>query len=108
EPSGAFRLTFYEPPRNTTTPVAVIGPDQYIDVEDLAIDRAGIRNVISVSYRNAETGQRAEVVMTDARSIARYGRRWMQIQEADTSPIDTAEEAQALANAALSDLALPH
>src|SRR5690606_38197070 len=107
-PSGAFRLTFYEPPRNRTTPVAVIGPDQYIDVEDLAIDRAGIRNVISVSYRDAATGQRAEVEVINTTSVARFGRRWMQIQEADTSPIDTAEEALTLANAALSDLALPH
>src|SRR5690606_16812904 len=47
------------------------------------------------------------VVAEDPVSIARYGRRWMKIIEADDSPIDTEAEAQAMANAAVSDIAWP-
>ncbi|HEY8534873.1 MAG TPA: hypothetical protein VIL25_00430, partial [Vicinamibacterales bacterium] len=107
EGSGAFRLTFYEPPRAASAPVWTFGPDAYLDVTDLAIDRAGIRNVVEISYRDAASGQRQKFTVFDANSIARYGRRWMQIVEPDSSPIDTEQEATALANAVLSDLADP-
>ncbi|HHW13507.1 MAG TPA: hypothetical protein GXX28_01065, partial [Firmicutes bacterium] len=63
-----------------------------------------VRNAIKVTYRDSATGQRASVTVEDAASIAEYGRRAMQIEEADTSLIDTQAEALALANAALADL----
>lgn len=63
-----------------------------------------IRNVVTVTYRNAATGDRESVTVQDTDSIATYGPRAMQIEEGDASLIDTPEEAQRLANAALADL----
>lgn len=105
--AGQWRLTIYDPGRDKTTPDATIGPDDYADVTTLEIDRDLVRNVVEVEYRDAVTNERTTVVAQDPQSIARYGRRWMRIEEADDSPIDTAAEAQAMADAALSDLAWP-
>lgn len=52
-----------------------------------------IRNVVTVTYRNAETGDRESVTVQDTDSIATYGPRAMQIEEGDASLIDTPEEA---------------
>src|SRR5690606_4059654 len=71
---------------------------------DLEITDRDIRNVVTVTYRNSATGDRESVTVQDDDSIDTYGPRAMQIEEGDASLIDTPEEAQRLANAALADL----
>ncbi|MDI6872106.1 MAG: hypothetical protein QME79_12335 [Bacillota bacterium] len=104
--TGQFRLTLMEPPRTKSAATVDFVLDYTDDfyAEELDITDADVRNAIKVTYRNSATGQRASVTVEDAASIAEYGCRAMQIEEADTSLIDTQAEAQALANAALADL----
>lgn len=105
--TGAFRLTFSQPPRSKTTPDFTFGPADYIDITTLDLDVTNIRNVVQVSYKSVLTGARAVTTSTDATSVTKYGRRFFGIQEGDTSPIDTAAEAQAEGDAALADLKDP-
>lgn len=104
--AGAMQLTLVEPPRNKSAATA----DWTLDWEDdiythgLDVSDENIRNVVTVTYRDGETGKRTAVTVTDAISIAEYGRRAMGIEEDDTSLIDTQDEAQAFAEAALADL----
>ncbi len=111
--TGAFRLTFYEPDRASTSSMRTFGPSEILswDLLDLAID--DIRNAITVTFGDTSnldaSGQPTPTLVTaeDAASIAAYGRRWMGITEDATSNIDTSTEAQAMADAILSDLSEP-
>jgi len=80
---------------------------EYLDVSALKVSRQDIRNVVHLAFVDPTTDARiTTVVRKDAASIAKYGRRYMEITEGSTSPIDTFEEAVDLADAAL-DLAEP-
>src|SRR5690606_8719237 len=46
--TGQWRFAFYDPQREKTIPEHTFGPSQYLDVRDLSIDKAGIRNVVEV------------------------------------------------------------
>lgn len=105
--TSAFRLTLSQPDRAKTVPDYTFGPGSYFDVTRLELDLTGIRNSVKVSYRIAATGVRSSQTYTDATSAAKYGHRFMLIQEADTSPIDTAAKALALATVAVLDLKEP-
>lgn len=104
--SSAFRLTFAEPNRAASTADFTFGPDRYLNVRALAIDRTRVRNAITVRYAST-SGMRFSVSSTDDDSIAEYGRRWMEIVEADGSAISSSSEAQTLADAVLNDLKDP-
>lgn len=105
--SGAFQLTLFEPERTKTVPDWTLASDRYFKVTQLGIRSDFVRNYIVVSFYNTDASARQTVFATDATSVARFGEQWMEIIEADTSPINTSAEAQALADAALSDLAWP-
>lgn len=105
--TSSFRLTLFGPNRTKTVPDWTFAADRYFDVTQLAIDREFVRNYIVVTFTNVVTGARESVFATDPISEERFGHRWMEIEEASDSPIDTTAEAQALADAALSDLAWP-
>lgn len=106
--TSAFRLTLYAPPRSNTTPDRTFGPATYFDVSRLTLDRAGVRNYITVNHRVAPGGTlRTDTAISDATSIARYGRRFFGITESDESSVDTAGEATTLITAILSDLKDP-
>lgn len=105
--TSAFRLTLSQPDRAKTVPDYTFGPGSYFDVTRLELDLTGIRNSVKVSYRIAATGVRSSQTYTDATSAAKYGHRFMLIQESDTSPIDTAAKALALATVAVLDLKEP-
>ena len=76
-----------------------------ISVNSLTQTLANIRNVVRVTY--TEDQERTTSEDSDAASITKYGRRWMEIAEASASQIDTVGEADALRDAALGDLAEP-
>jgi len=104
--TGQYRLTLLEPERDkdaSTADFALTSTDDII-VEQLDISDKDIRNVVKVTWRDKATGQRRSVTVTDEASIAQFRRRAMQIEEADTSLIDTEAEARRLADAALADL----
>lgn len=106
--TSAERFTLLNPPRSKTTPDYTFGPSGYFDVTKLSLDLTNIRNVIIVSYTDSGAQfNRATVTVSDAPSIAKYGRRVFIITEGDTSPINTSAEATTLANAALADLKEP-
>lgn len=105
--TSAYRYTFQNPPRSKTTPDYTFSSSGYFDFTLLNLDLTNIRNAIQVSYRDSTTHARTTVTRTDATSITKYGRRFFLMQEDDTSPIDTATEANAMADSALSDLKDP-
>lgn len=104
--AGVFRLTLFEPDRAAATPDYTIGPSRYYDIRQMEVKLDDIRNVVSVPYFTV-AGAAAVQTASDAASIARLGRRFMEIQEAATSNIDSSAEALALAQAAVHDLSMP-
>jgi hypothetical protein len=111
--AGEFLLTLSDPGRGNTTPDFELGPDKYRPASECALELQSIRNVIEVKFYDRGTlgadgnPTPSTYTATDAASVARYGTQWMGVAEDGASQIDTAAEAQALAEAILSDLAEP-
>jgi hypothetical protein len=103
---GEFVLTLFEVDRANVTPAAAVGPSSYSEVRALALELDNIRNVVFVPYFDVDGAPQVESAQ-DAASITKLGRRFMEIQESSSSNIDTAAEALALAEAAVSDLSAP-
>lgn len=106
EGTGTFLLTLFEPNRAASTPAWSFGPDAYFDVTHLDLNIQSLRNAITVRYLDTAGAEQTEPD-SDAASIARYGRRWMEIQEGSDSSINSSGEAANLATAILSDLRSP-
>lgn len=104
--AGVSRLTLFEPVREPVATDDSFGPDEYYDVKQLEVSDDDIRNAVRVTYTDATLGRRSEERFVQA-SIDQFGRRFMEIEEAETSNIDTATEAAAMAAAAVADLAFP-
>lgn len=104
--AGVYRLTLFSPDRENTDPLWSIGPQQYYDVRGMDVRLDDIRNVVAVPFFMAN-GFPDIAVAQDTLSIGRVGRRFMEIQEADTSNIDTMLEATRLAAAVVHDLSTP-
>lgn len=104
--TNSWKLTFKEPPRNKDTTTADITLTALDDIytADLEISDAEVRNFVKVIYRDKNTGERASIEVYDQPSIDEYRKRAMQIEEAETSLIDTKEEARDFGNYALHDL----
>lgn len=102
--NGEWKLSFLEPPRSKTTPDWTLTADDDIYTQDLTISAKDVRNLIKITYRDKSTGKRESVIVEDKASQARYGLMAMEIEESDTSNIDTEEEALKMANSALHDL----
>jgi hypothetical protein len=115
EGTNSWRFTLYEPPRSKVIPDATIGPSQYIDVAEMAIDRTNIRNTVYVFYTESEGQYKGKRMggspgygfAADPVSQDTYGFRPLRFEESSESPIDTAAEAQALADKVLADLKDP-
>lgn len=109
EGTGQWRLTYFEPERDTTEIAGAYSDDLYTIVNTLAIGVEDIRNDISVIYTDGTTGEPEQITVDDPVSIAKWGglSRFAEFEFGPDSPIDTASEATDLANAALSDLSEP-
>jgi hypothetical protein len=108
--TGSFRLTLYQVDRAKTTPDDTLGPNRYMAINKLAFTRLPVRNSVLVYFSNVATGLRDQVLREDAASQLKYsgGRaRPIIIEEASDSPINTAFEAGAMADALLADLKDP-
>ncbi len=101
----AFRLTLMEPPRSKTHSRRDFELSHIDDFhsQSLEISDRDVRNKWTVTYRNASTGARESVTVQDDNSISLFRLKAAKMEQSDTSLIDTAEEATALANAALDD-----
>lgn len=104
--ADTLRLTFFVVDRAKTVADATIGPTHYFEVSNLELALENIRNACKVVYRKTD-GTVDSVTASDATSIAHFGRRYMEVQEAGASNIDASTEAQLLANAAVNDLRSP-
>ncbi|RJS19578.1 hypothetical protein DRW03_21335 [Corallococcus sp. H22C18031201] len=108
--TNAWALTLWSPDRFATAPVWRYGPAQYVELSSVAQSLADIRTDVEVVYSDKadkdSTGlaKRKKAYAENLTARALYGRRWMQVAEASTSNINTAPEAQRLADAAVADL----
>lgn len=111
--AGAYQLTLFAPDRTRVTVDLALAVDQELECTDLGVDLFSIRNVVQVVYGDSAvmdphgTPWRKTIAVTDAPSVAKYGRRFMEVSEADVSAIDSAAEATQLANYILADLKEP-
>jgi hypothetical protein len=105
--TSSWRLTLFDPGRSKTTPDLTLQASQYA-LSLLKVSKAFIRNAIRVVFTDAATKARTTVVRTDASSITKYGRRFMEVAEDAASQIDTTAEANAFGDAMLADLKDPN
>jgi hypothetical protein len=107
-------LYLVDPDRTRTTPDAIIGPSEYLDVRDLTINGDDIRNRIRGWYGASDrlsyfSGDTTDPVLAARLNISqqRYGPRFMQLVEERTSNIDTLTEISRMVDAAAADLSEP-
>jgi hypothetical protein len=111
--SDVSRLTLTDPDRARATVDFTVGPDEYRDVRRLSLSIANIRNVGILPYTTADGTQHTATVddldsdtqALSAGSVAKYGRRYFELESADA--IDTLDEAVAYLGAVINDLAGP-
>jgi hypothetical protein len=112
--SGGFELYLYDVLRARTTTDYIFQANEYLSVDAASKNITQIRNAVRVIYSDSndrdpqQVPKRKQVTAIDAVSIAKYGRRFMEITESSASNIDTTAEATTLANAILSDLKDPN
>jgi hypothetical protein len=104
--TSAFQLVFYKPDRTAVSPLRTFTKEQYFEPQGVRLSRVGVRNVVKVKYGLTDA-TRTSVTVTDASSITKYGRQYMEVAEAASSQIDALTEAQSMANAILNDLKDP-
>lgn len=101
------KLTLLEVPRDKTVPDAVIGPGEYTLVPTFGRAISDVRNAVKITFTDADSGDKLFYPDENAASVAKYGRRFMEIGEEATSAINSMAMATAMAQAALSDLGEP-
>lgn len=109
---GAYQLALTEPDRVGGAPVYTIPLNKILEMSRVGVAIEDIRNVVRVYYADGSLtagGQLSikNVLITNATSITKYGRRFFELTEGSSSGIDTSAEATRLANAILSDLSDP-
>lgn len=134
--TAAWRLTLYEPDRLRQDVDFSFSPEDILSIQQAKISATQTRNVVRVSYPSSETtgppvpttplpagitnigqgwinvdGQEnrtfAYYSVTNASARAKYGRRFMEVNESSSSQIDTVEEASRMAVAMCLDLSEP-
>jgi hypothetical protein len=109
---ASFVLTLLEPPRNKTTADYHFDWEDDIYTETLDINDADIRNALTITYNDKTTQRRETLRYTDFAQLRNeeskdeYGGlyRVMQIEEADTSLIDTQVKALSFGEKCIWDL----
>jgi hypothetical protein len=109
---SSFALTFLEPPRGKTTADFHFDWEDEIYTETLDINDADIRNALTITYNDKTTQRRETLRYTDFAQLRNdeskdeYGGlyRIMQVEEADTSLIDTQVKALSFGEKCIWDL----
>jgi len=110
---GAWRLCLYCPNRSASSADFTLSADEYVVLPRAAVNIATVRNVIKVGYGDPAdlwsdgNPKRKSVTVSDAPSIAKYGRKYMEITAGSNNNCNTAFEASDLANCVLADLKDP-
>ena len=104
---GTFQLTLYDPLRDKDTPDYTLEPDEYIAIENAALDFTGGRNFIDVWYVDAVTGESLKVTAYDAGSIVAFGEKYLALGGEALAGITNGNDAADLAAYALADLSTP-
>ena len=100
-------LTYYEPPRGLEADASDtidLYPDDYFQIPSIGLSRDEVRNMWRVTPSDPP---RTPVEVEDLNSIIKYGPRWASISQDATSLVRTPAQAQALADALLSDTKSP-
>lgn len=105
--SDVFRLTLYAPDRAETVEDWELGPAEYTALPIASLDISGVRNNILLRYFDSATGLVATHTETDATSVARFGKRTLEIDLSEDSNVTTAGRANTLAETILADTAFP-
>ena len=134
--TASWRLTLYEPDRLREDVDFAFSPNDILSIQQAKISATQTRNVVRVSYPSSETtgppspttplpagitnigqgwinvdGQEnrtfAYYTVTNAGARAKYGRRFMEVNESSSSQIDTVDEASRMAAAMCLDLSEP-
>lgn len=112
--SSTFKITLSTPDRAKVVPDRTFGPGDRYPIRRVQKKLDGIRNAIRVIFLDSQdldskgNPKRKVVERTDATSIAKYGRKFMEVSEDKTSNIDSVGEAQTFADAILADLKEPN
>lgn len=110
---NTFALTLSAPDRAATVAVKTLSRLEECEFAELAIDVTEIRNVVVGIYGDASSRDgegaptRIRREVSDATSIAKYGRRFMEVSEASNSNIDSSSEMDQMLNAILADVKEP-
>lgn len=108
-----YELHLVQPDRTSSTVHKTVLVDDEVECTELGVAVWEIRNVVRVIYGDSSSldpsGNPVRITreVSDSASIAKYGRRFMEVVEDDASNIDTASEADRMANAILADLKDP-
>jgi hypothetical protein len=105
--SGVSRLTLFRPDRDKVTSDWELGTDEHFGVEELKVGDTTIRNIVHVDFYDRYSGERRSAEYAVDASIGKYDRRYMEINEEDSSNIDSVAEALDMATSAAKDLAWP-
>lgn len=106
--TSEFQHVLVVPDRTKTTSDRTFGFDRILNGFSVRLTGVGVRNRIRVRYRNRNLGGAwDDEIAFSGPSIAKYGERFMELVETETSLIDTPTEALALAQFALDDLREP-
>lgn len=106
--ANVLRLTLFQPPRGKTVADYTIAVSGYYELPQLDQAEADIRTKIAGSYVDAATGARlTRFVQSDAAHTDQFGIRYMEVNEAATSNIDSATEMDLMLTAIKSDLQDP-
>lgn len=102
-----FVLVLEEPDRAASGADFTLDPNGgIVDIASVSLSNQDVRNFVRVSYPESGT-VRTSTETSDATSITKYGRRFMEVQEGSTSQIDTSTEANKMRDAFLGDLKEP-
>lgn len=108
-PSGAHRLTFFEPFRDKLVPDRDFAKNEYFSISNLELSRIDVRNIVKIAfYTGSGVTVPSFVTVRDDASIKKYGRRFMMVVFEPGSQLNTFEEATVFAESALHDLSEPY
>jgi len=108
ESDGEFRFTLMEPPRDKTVADWSTSASRYIAVPEFRRSKADVRNSVIVFYGAVDgSGDQAFVTAEDEDSIDEFGLLESVFREGSDSPLQTQAQAQAFADAFISDMAWP-
>jgi hypothetical protein len=100
-----IQLVMQAPDRSASTALNTWESDEYI-VQSIENSRENVRNVGKILYTDS-IGNRQVYSFSNAASITKYGRRYIEIAEEASSQIDTSTEATAFGDGVLDDLKEP-